>query len=105
MNFDPCSDYYVSAYLNRPDVQEAMHANVTKLGHEWQPCSDVITKWNDSPVTIIPLLREFMKNGIRLWIFRYFLLFYTSLFDHWFHISFGINYTNGKFYLTLHLVL
>ncbi|KAJ0039298.1 hypothetical protein Pint_23884 [Pistacia integerrima] len=69
MNFDPCSDYYVYAYLNRPDVQEAMHANVTKLGHDWEPCSDILQKWNDSPSTVTPLLQEFMSNGLRVWIF------------------------------------
>ncbi|KAL9994014.1 putative carboxypeptidase D [Helianthus debilis subsp. tardiflorus] len=36
---DPCSEIYTHAYLNREDVQEAMHANVTKLDHDWQPCS------------------------------------------------------------------
>jgi serine carboxypeptidase-like clade 2 len=70
LNFDPCSDYYVYAYLNRPDVQEAMHANVTKLTHDWEPCSDVLTTWLDSPSTIIPLLHEFMANGLRVWVFR-----------------------------------
>jgi len=69
LDIDPCSTYYVYAYLNRPDVQEAMHANVTKLTHDWEPCSDVIGKWIDSPSTIIPLLREFMANGIRVWVF------------------------------------
>ncbi|KAK4592033.1 hypothetical protein RGQ29_016494 [Quercus rubra] len=69
LDFDPCGSYYVYAYLNRPDVQEAMHANVTKLTHDWEPCSDVIEKWIDSPSTIIPLLREFMANGIRVWVF------------------------------------
>ncbi|KAM7509038.1 hypothetical protein LguiA_019491 [Lonicera macranthoides] len=66
---DPCSDYYVYAYLNRPEVQEALHANVTKLDHDWEPCSDVITKWLDSTTTVIPLLKEFMANGLRVWIF------------------------------------
>ncbi|KAF7836099.1 serine carboxypeptidase-like 40 [Senna tora] len=66
---DPCSDYYVSAYLNRDDVQKALHANVTKLKYEWSPCSDVITKWNDSPSTILPLLQEFLNHGLRVWIF------------------------------------
>ena len=57
-------------YLNRPDVQEALHANVTKLTHDWEQCSDVIADWKDSTSTIIPLLREFMANGLRVWIFR-----------------------------------
>lgn len=37
-NMDPCSEYYVYAYLNRPNVQKALHANVTKLDYDWQPC-------------------------------------------------------------------
>ncbi|KAI4384654.1 hypothetical protein MLD38_002776 [Melastoma candidum] len=68
-NFDPCSDNYVYAYLNRPEVQRALHANVTKLDHDWEPCSSVISGWGDSPDTIIPLLREFMAKGIRVWIY------------------------------------
>ncbi|XP_075647084.1 serine carboxypeptidase-like 40 [Castanea sativa] len=67
--FDPCSDYYVRAYMNRPDVQEALHANVTRLTHDWEPCSNVIRKWVDSPSTIIPHLQELMANGLRVWIF------------------------------------
>ncbi|KAJ8748720.1 hypothetical protein K2173_011269 [Erythroxylum novogranatense] len=68
-DFDPCSDFYVHAYLNRPDVQEALHANVTKLTYDWEPCSDIIQSWLDSPTTIIPLLQEFMANGLRVWVF------------------------------------
>ncbi|KAJ9685573.1 hypothetical protein PVL29_017565 [Vitis rotundifolia] len=67
--FDPCSDYYVYAYLNKADVQKALHANVTKLKYDWEPCSDVIQNWTDSASTIIPLLREFMENGLRVWVF------------------------------------
>ncbi|KAB2623358.1 serine carboxypeptidase-like 40 [Pyrus ussuriensis x Pyrus communis] len=66
--FDPCSEDYVYAYLNRPDVQQALHANVTKLSHDWEPCSDVIT-WGDSASTVLPLLHEFLENGLRVWIF------------------------------------
>lgn len=69
LNFDPCSDYYVYAYLNRADVQAAIHANVTKLTHDWEPCSDIISNWLDSPPTIIPLLQEFLANGLRVWVF------------------------------------
>ncbi|GLT39688.1 hypothetical protein SLA2020_138660 [Shorea laevis] len=67
--FDPCSDNYVSAYLNRPDVQEALHANVTGLKFDWQPCSDVLGNWQDSPSTVIPLLKEFMAAGLRVWVY------------------------------------
>ena len=70
VRFDPCSEYYVHAYMNRPEVQEALHANVTRLTHDWEPCSDVIQKWVDSPSTIIPHLQELMANGLRVWIFR-----------------------------------
>ncbi|KAL3348418.1 hypothetical protein AABB24_021866 [Solanum stoloniferum] len=67
---DPCSDYYTIAYMNRPDVQKALHANVTNIKYStWQPCSDVLTNWTDSASTIIPLLKEFMANDIRVWIF------------------------------------
>ncbi|CAL9092138.1 unnamed protein product, partial [Musa textilis] len=38
-NFDPCSGVYIKAYLNDPDVQKALHANVTKLDHPWSGCS------------------------------------------------------------------
>ncbi|XP_028095935.1 serine carboxypeptidase-like 40 [Camellia sinensis] len=60
---------YVYAYLNRADVQEALHANVTKLSYDWEPCSRVIRRWEDSPSTIIPLLQELMANGLRVWVF------------------------------------
>ncbi|ERN02482.1 hypothetical protein AMTR_s02764p00004440, partial [Amborella trichopoda] len=31
LEFDPCTDYYVEMYLNLPQVQKALHANVTGL--------------------------------------------------------------------------
>ncbi|GFP84271.1 serine carboxypeptidase-like 40 [Phtheirospermum japonicum] len=68
-NFDPCGENYVYAYLNRPEVQKALHANVTSIPYDWQPCSNVLRKWQDSPSTVIPHLKEFMANGLRVWIF------------------------------------
>ncbi|KAG8363641.1 hypothetical protein BUALT_Bualt19G0043700 [Buddleja alternifolia] len=69
MSTDPCSDYYVHAYLNRPEVQKALHANVTNIPYDWQPCSGVLKNWQDSSSTVIPLLKEFMASGLRVWIF------------------------------------
>ncbi|KAK7263919.1 hypothetical protein RJT34_31518 [Clitoria ternatea] len=66
---DPCSENYVYAYLNRRDVQEALHANVTSLKYDWEPCSNVIEKWVDSSSTVLPFLHEFLKNSLRVWIF------------------------------------
>ncbi|KAK7404258.1 hypothetical protein VNO78_05002 [Psophocarpus tetragonolobus] len=66
---DPCSEIYVHAYMNRKEVQEALHANVTNLKHDWEPCSDVITKWVDSASTVLPLLHKFLNSSLRVWIF------------------------------------
>ncbi|KAJ3698109.1 hypothetical protein LUZ61_001814 [Rhynchospora tenuis] len=68
-NFDPCSDYYVEAYLNTPEVQEAMHANVTKLKQRWSSCSDVISSWGDTVSTVLPILTELLSKGTRIWVY------------------------------------
>ncbi|CAL0309653.1 unnamed protein product [Lupinus luteus] len=67
---DPCSGVYTQTYLNRANVSEALHASVTKLKYEWESCSDFISNWGDIPSTTIPLLHEFLNNGLRVWIFR-----------------------------------
>lgn len=36
--YDPCEGDYITSYLNLPHVQEAMHANQTKLPHSWELC-------------------------------------------------------------------
>ncbi|KAK4285452.1 hypothetical protein QN277_002147 [Acacia crassicarpa] len=64
---DPCSDNYVYAYMNRAEAQEALHANVTKLTHDWKLCTR--SNWTDAPFTILPLLQEFLNHGLRLWIY------------------------------------
>ncbi|CAJ2668619.1 serine carboxypeptidase 1-like [Trifolium pratense] len=64
-DFDPCSDFYGNAYLNRPEVQKALHAKPTN----WSHCSEVIRTWNDSPVTILPTIKYLIDSGIKLWIY------------------------------------
>ncbi|KAM4121809.1 hypothetical protein ACB094_01G033800 [Castanea mollissima] len=65
-NFDPCSDNYVSAYLNLAEVQTALHAKATK----WEACSGFVTfVWTDSPTTILPAINELISSGIRVWIY------------------------------------
>ncbi|CAL9146537.1 unnamed protein product, partial [Musa hybrid cultivar] len=67
--YDPCVSDYSEVYFNRPDVQEALHANTTKIGYNWTHCSDVVTKWNDSPATMLPVIRKLINGGLRVWVF------------------------------------
>ncbi|URD98656.1 Serine carboxypeptidase [Musa troglodytarum] len=67
--YDPCVSLYSEVYFNREDVQEALHANVTKLGYNWTHCSDVITRWNDAPASVLPVIRKLIHGGIRVWVF------------------------------------
>ena len=37
--YDPCVDFYVTKYMNLPEVQKAMHANVTgSIEYPWVLC-------------------------------------------------------------------
>ncbi|KAI3758979.1 hypothetical protein L6452_06552 [Arctium lappa] len=62
-DFDPCSDGYVSSYLNRAEVQEALHVRNTS----WTHCGGV--GWTDSPTTILPTINQLIGSGISVWIY------------------------------------
>ncbi|KAI3767365.1 hypothetical protein L2E82_17460 [Cichorium intybus] len=62
-NFDPCSSDYVFSYLNRAEVQEALHARNTS----WEHCSGF--DWTDSPITILPTTNQLIAIGISVWIY------------------------------------
>nr|XP_010933286.1 serine carboxypeptidase-like 35 [Elaeis guineensis] len=67
--YDPCTEDYVEKYFNRENVQKALHANLTHLSYPYTSCSDVIQKWNDSPSTVLPILKKFMNAGLRVWVY------------------------------------
>ncbi|KAF8405072.1 hypothetical protein HHK36_009969 [Tetracentron sinense] len=67
--FDPCEEDYVYNYLNLPQVQEALHANKTKLPYPWQFCSPLITSWRDSPSTMFPIYRRLISAGLPILLF------------------------------------
>ncbi|XP_038896880.1 serine carboxypeptidase-like 34 [Benincasa hispida] len=69
IGYDPCSSDYTEKYLNRPDVQKALHANVTKIPYPWTHCSDNITFWKDAPSSILPIIKKLVAGGLRIWIF------------------------------------
>ncbi|CAM0873123.1 unnamed protein product [Alopecurus aequalis] len=68
--YDPCGDYHVIDYLNRPDVQTALHANVSgSIPYRWEPCSDALTNWTDAPASTPPAIGGLVKAGLRVWVF------------------------------------
>ncbi|XP_057961389.1 serine carboxypeptidase-like 34 [Malania oleifera] len=67
--YDPCASDYTEAYLNRPDVQAALHANVTKIPYSWTHCSNNITFWNDAPASILPIFKKLIAGGLRIWVY------------------------------------
>ncbi|XP_052194323.1 serine carboxypeptidase II-3-like [Diospyros lotus] len=70
-SFHPCSGYYIILYLNIPEVQKYLHANVTGLPGPWDSCSSyIISHWNDMPLTVLPPIQKLMNSGISAWIYR-----------------------------------
>ncbi|RLN12330.1 serine carboxypeptidase-like 34 [Panicum miliaceum] len=67
--YDPCADYHVVDYLNRGDVQAALHANVTGMPYAWTPCSDALTNWTDSVSSTLPAIKGLVEAGLRVWVF------------------------------------
>ncbi|RXH79054.1 hypothetical protein DVH24_040201 [Malus domestica] len=67
--YDPCTSDYSYVYLNRPDVQKALHANVTKISYPWSHCNDNITFWKDAPPSILPVIGKLVAGGLRVWIY------------------------------------
>ncbi|KAL0384184.1 UNVERIFIED_CONTAM: Serine carboxypeptidase II-3 [Sesamum radiatum] len=71
-SFDPCSDHYVFDYLNTPEVQKALHANVTGIPGPWDTCNDFIFfEWDEAPETVLPVIKDLMASGISVWIYRW----------------------------------
>ncbi|XP_078439965.1 serine carboxypeptidase-like 34 [Wolffia australiana] len=69
LGYNPCISYYTENYLNRKDVQEALHANVTKISYSWTHCSTVITTWRSAAPSVLPIIRKLMEGDIRIWVY------------------------------------
>ncbi|XP_068652687.1 serine carboxypeptidase 24-like [Aristolochia californica] len=67
---DPCTENYAEKYYNRPDVQKAMHANLTVIPYKWTACSDVLIKhWKDTQFSMLHTYKELIAAGLRIWVF------------------------------------
>ncbi|PWA56515.1 serine carboxypeptidase-like 25 [Artemisia annua] len=68
--YDPCTESYAEVYYNRQDVQKAFHANTTHIPYKWTACSETLNRnWNDTEASILPIYRELMAAGLRIWVF------------------------------------
>ncbi|KAK3025240.1 hypothetical protein RJ639_044588 [Escallonia herrerae] len=79
--FDPCSRAYLTSYLNIPEVQKSLHANLTGLPYPWEKCrhcyqlfvtsefDTILGLWTDRPDTVLPIIQELMRTGMRVWIY------------------------------------
>ncbi|PPS12667.1 hypothetical protein GOBAR_AA07973 [Gossypium barbadense] len=67
---DECVVMYTRRYMNNRRVQKALHAHLTPLRHPWTTCSSAIRRnWTDSPKSMLPIIKQLIGAGIRIWIF------------------------------------
>eukprot|EP00249_Psilotum_nudum_P004020 c17541_g2_i1 orf=316-1773(-) len=67
--YDPCVQLYSEIYLNRPDVQKSLHANITGLPFNWSICSNVLEDWKDTPFSMLPVYKKLIDAGLRIWVY------------------------------------
>ncbi|XP_028782406.1 serine carboxypeptidase-like 27 [Neltuma alba] len=68
--YDPCTERYSDMYFNHPDVQKALHANVTNIPYSWKTCSDIVGNyWADSPLSMLPIYQELIGVGLKIWVY------------------------------------
>ncbi|KAG2491396.1 hypothetical protein HYH03_010187 [Edaphochlamys debaryana] len=69
--YDPCVDDEVEVWLNRPEVQAALHANQTvKLPWRWTDCTrGIVYSREDLLSSMLPVYGELMKANLRMLIF------------------------------------
>ena len=73
MVYDPCNKHYVAAYLNRKEVQKAIHVKSTKTQYVlWQQCNHTLSSYwsqDDTNLISVPLLHEIMGQGVRIFVY------------------------------------
>lgn len=68
---DPCDLLYVRSYLNLPQVQTALNANMTTLPYTWEPCTKQLQpNWHDSPKSMFPIYKRLIGHGLRILLYR-----------------------------------
>ncbi|KAI3893484.1 hypothetical protein MKX03_022812 [Papaver bracteatum] len=67
---DPCLADRISSYLNKPQVQEALHASTTHLSSSWDFCSGPLVYQQDNlDMNLIPLVSNLIRDGIPVMLY------------------------------------
>jgi len=63
--YDPCIDNQVELYFNRPDVQDALHANQSgKIPGPWKTCNEGLEYSRDDILSsVIPVYEKLLDSG------------------------------------------
>ncbi|XP_042048777.1 serine carboxypeptidase-like 34 isoform X2 [Salvia splendens] len=67
--YDPCASVYTKNYFNRRDVQQALHANVTKIPYEWVHCSDSLEYKDEGITSLLPTIKKIITTNLRVWVY------------------------------------
>jgi len=71
--YDPCVDNEVEQYFNRPEVQAAIHANVSgMLPYPWADCADaprLVYSRTDLLSSMMPTYERLLQKGIRILVY------------------------------------
>ncbi|KAK6802821.1 hypothetical protein RDI58_000604 [Solanum bulbocastanum] len=67
---DPCLTDRIYTYLNKPEVQKALHANTTHLPYAWDFCLGHLQyQRGDLAINVIPLLSNILKENIQVLLY------------------------------------
>jgi serine carboxypeptidase-like clade II len=65
--YHPCVDEFLTTYLNRQDVQAAIHANIT---YKWSDCSSLVHyNYSDVEKSVIPLYEKFLGTDLDILVY------------------------------------
>ncbi|GFZ14784.1 serine carboxypeptidase-like 27 [Actinidia rufa] len=70
-NDKTCRVKYTKMYLKNAMVQNALHVNTAKMVHPYTTCSQYVShdNWTDSASSVLPIFKELIAAGIKLWVF------------------------------------
>ncbi|XP_022741888.1 serine carboxypeptidase-like 46 [Durio zibethinus] len=68
---DPCLDRRIFTYLNKPEVQKALHANTTHLPFHWDFClGPLVYQEANLDMNIIPVVSDLINEGIPVLLYN-----------------------------------